>query len=93
MDTTDHGHIPYVYILVRALEDWKAAVCHPPPRRVSAAYAGCLHTAQRTAASDLRREARIQVQAKCTKAYTGRRKFRGGTSSGLSRMDPDGCSA
>jgi amyloid beta precursor protein binding protein 1 len=29
MDTTDHGHIPYVYILVRALEDWKAAVRHP----------------------------------------------------------------
>lgn len=26
MDTTDHGHIPYVYILVRALDDWKAAV-------------------------------------------------------------------
>jgi len=29
MDTTDHGHIPYVYILVRALDGWKAAVCHP----------------------------------------------------------------
>lgn len=29
MDTTDHGHIPYVYILVRALDDWKTAVCHP----------------------------------------------------------------
>ena len=29
MDTTDHGHIPYVYILVRALDDWKATVCHP----------------------------------------------------------------
>jgi len=27
MDTTDHGHIPYVYILVRALDDWKTAVC------------------------------------------------------------------
>ncbi|KAI9438473.1 hypothetical protein H4582DRAFT_1814429 [Lactarius indigo] len=25
MDTTDHGHIPYVYILVRTLDDWKAA--------------------------------------------------------------------
>ena len=37
MDTTDHGHIPYVYILVRALEDWKAAVCHPLPRHVRAA--------------------------------------------------------
>ena len=26
MDVTDHGHIPYVVILVRALEDWKKAV-------------------------------------------------------------------
>ena len=26
MDSTDHGHIPYVYILVRALDDWKTAV-------------------------------------------------------------------
>jgi len=33
MDTTDHGHVPYVYILVRALEDWKAAVRRPLPRR------------------------------------------------------------
>lgn len=29
MDTTDHGHIPYVYILVRALDEWRAAVRHP----------------------------------------------------------------
>lgn len=29
MDTTDRGHIPYVYILVRALDDWRAAVRHP----------------------------------------------------------------
>jgi hypothetical protein len=27
MDPTDHGHVPYVYILVRAMHDWKAAVC------------------------------------------------------------------
>ena len=26
MDTTDHGHIPYVYILIRALDDWKMVV-------------------------------------------------------------------
>ena len=26
MDVTDHGHIPYVVILVRVLEDWKKAV-------------------------------------------------------------------
>jgi len=26
MDVTDHGHIPYVVILVRVLEDWKRAV-------------------------------------------------------------------
>ena len=34
MDTTDHGHIPYVYILVRALDDWKTAVRCPYPRRM-----------------------------------------------------------
>ncbi|KAI9465656.1 hypothetical protein BJY52DRAFT_476321 [Lactarius psammicola] len=32
MDTTDHGHIPYVYILVRALEDWKATHNGLPPQ-------------------------------------------------------------
>ena len=26
MDPTDHAHIPYVVILVRALEDWKRSV-------------------------------------------------------------------
>ena len=26
MDPTDHGHVPYVVILVRALEDWKRSV-------------------------------------------------------------------
>jgi amyloid beta precursor protein binding protein 1 len=26
MDVTDHGHIPYVVILVRVLEEWKKAV-------------------------------------------------------------------
>jgi len=26
MDTTDHGHIPYVIILVRLLEEWKKTV-------------------------------------------------------------------
>lgn len=31
MDNTDHGHIPYVIILVRALDAWRAAVrIHPP---------------------------------------------------------------
>lgn len=25
MDVTDHGHVPYVYILVRVLEEWKAS--------------------------------------------------------------------
>jgi amyloid beta precursor protein binding protein 1 len=33
MDMTDHAHVPYVYILVRALDDWKAAVGHPFPHR------------------------------------------------------------
>jgi amyloid beta precursor protein binding protein 1 len=32
MDTTDHGHIPYVYILVRALDDWKTAHDGLPPQ-------------------------------------------------------------
>jgi len=32
MDTTDHGHIPYVYILVRALDDWKAVHNGLPPQ-------------------------------------------------------------
>ena len=26
MDPTDHGHIPYVVILVRVVEEWKAKV-------------------------------------------------------------------
>jgi NEDD8-activating enzyme E1 regulatory subunit len=26
MDITDHGHIPYVVILVRVLEEWKKTV-------------------------------------------------------------------
>jgi hypothetical protein len=30
MDPTDHGHVPYVYILVRAMHDWKAAVSSSP---------------------------------------------------------------
>ena len=27
MDSTDHAHVPFVIILVRALEDWKNLVC------------------------------------------------------------------
>lgn len=27
MDPTDHTHVPYVVILVRALHDWKKLVC------------------------------------------------------------------
>ena len=26
MDVTDHGHVPYVFILVRAMEEWKKTV-------------------------------------------------------------------
>lgn len=33
MDMTDHAHVPYVFILVRALDDWKAAVGRPLPHR------------------------------------------------------------
>ncbi|KAJ7065009.1 hypothetical protein C8F01DRAFT_1054604 [Mycena amicta] len=32
MDPTEHGHIPYVVILVRALADWKAAHDGKPPQ-------------------------------------------------------------
>lgn len=31
MDPTDHGHVPYVYILVRAMHDWKSAHDGNPP--------------------------------------------------------------
>lgn len=31
MDVTDHGHIPYVYILVRVLEEWKKSHNGNPP--------------------------------------------------------------
>ena len=30
MDVIDHGHIPYVVILIRVLEDWKKADGYPP---------------------------------------------------------------
>ena len=58
MDTTDHGHIPYVYILVRALDDWKTAVrclCLRRKPRLSARA----RTAQRVAAPDSCGKARI----------------------------------
>lgn len=32
MDVTDHGHVPYVYILVRVLEEWKQAHGGSPPK-------------------------------------------------------------
>ncbi|GLB41190.1 putative regulatory subunit of the dimeric UBA3-ULA1 E1 enzyme [Lyophyllum shimeji] len=32
MDPTEHGHVPYVVILVRALEDWKNAHEGKPPQ-------------------------------------------------------------
>ncbi|KAJ3508486.1 hypothetical protein NMY22_g16596 [Coprinellus aureogranulatus] len=32
MDVTDHGHVPYVYILVRVLEEWKRSHGGNPPR-------------------------------------------------------------
>ncbi|EAU87007.2 ubiquitin activating enzyme [Coprinopsis cinerea okayama7 len=32
MDVTDHGHIPYVYILVRVLEEWRKTHDGNPPR-------------------------------------------------------------
>ncbi|CAE6413915.1 unnamed protein product [Rhizoctonia solani] len=35
MDPTDHGHVPYVYILVRAMHDWKAAHDGNPPTSYS----------------------------------------------------------
>ncbi|TFK68056.1 hypothetical protein BDN72DRAFT_888691 [Pluteus cervinus] len=35
MDPTDHGHVPYVYILVRALEEWKKTHDGKPPQAYS----------------------------------------------------------
>ncbi|KIK26147.1 hypothetical protein PISMIDRAFT_676286, partial [Pisolithus microcarpus 441] len=35
MDPTEHGHIPYVVILVRLLEDWKRSHDGNPPRTYS----------------------------------------------------------
>ncbi|KAJ2923585.1 hypothetical protein H1R20_g13506, partial [Candolleomyces eurysporus] len=32
LDVTDHGHVPYVFILVRVLEEWKKAHDGNPPR-------------------------------------------------------------
>ncbi|KAF8625327.1 hypothetical protein AX17_006869 [Amanita inopinata Kibby_2008] len=32
MDPTDHGHIPFVVILIRALEDWKTTHNNLPPQ-------------------------------------------------------------
>jgi len=66
MDTTDHGHIPYVYILVRALDDWKSTVRCFYPRHIP-----CLNEFQRpaqwAAAPDSRGKARIQVNFKFPK--------------------------
>jgi len=30
LDQTDHGHVPFVYILVQAAEKWKASVRSSP---------------------------------------------------------------
>ena len=30
MNVTDHSHVPFVIILVRALEEWKKKVSHRP---------------------------------------------------------------
>ncbi|KAI5119549.1 hypothetical protein M0805_008535 [Coniferiporia weirii] len=35
MDATDHGHIPYVVILVRALDEWKVSHDGQPPKTFS----------------------------------------------------------
>ena len=35
LDVTDHGHVPYVFILVRVLEEWKQSVSNLPPRLAS----------------------------------------------------------
>lgn len=38
MDVTDHGHIPYVIILVRVMEDWKASVRHSSQLTIHVSY-------------------------------------------------------
>jgi NEDD8-activating enzyme E1 regulatory subunit len=74
MDTTDHGHIPYVYILVRALDDWKTAVRCLYPR--SMPYLNEFQRpAQRFASPDSRGKARIQVNFECPKTQLRRRKL------------------
>lgn len=35
MDPTNRGHVPYVIILVRALEDWKISVCFNKKRLIN----------------------------------------------------------
>ena len=35
MDVTDHGHIPYVYILIHVLDKWKAAHDGQPPKNMA----------------------------------------------------------
>lgn len=56
MDVTDHGHVPYVVILVRLLEDWKktVSVVHIVMSRLNKEF-----IAQRLSAIELRGEAGI----------------------------------
>lgn len=45
MDPTEHGHVPYVVILVRAMEDWKkevSSVRAAPARSDTAQHGGAL---------------------------------------------------
>ena len=71
MEITDHGHIPYVVLLVRALEDWKKTVrsSYLFPSPIDKA------TAQRPPA-DLRRQRCIQVTSRRTETQIRRRKCR-----------------
>lgn len=59
MDPTDHTHVPYVVILVRALEDWKKTVRNPA---VSHSPRLTLTLAQWKPSTDQRREEGFQSQ-------------------------------
>lgn len=60
MDPTDHGHVPYIVILVRAMEEWKASVRSHPSSIHNRSLTFRVLVAWRTATDELSSEARIQ---------------------------------
>ncbi len=65
LDQTDHGHVPFVYILVQAAEKWKASVrvartTFILPHNVLIYLNQPLSAARRQAPRDIRGEERVQ---------------------------------